>query len=506
MYSIHSGIFSENRQKQLNFVEGLTWTKGTHTFKFGADWRRLNPDYAPREYNLNVTMGTVANLIAGTATGTVASLDQVPLRIDNFSFYAQDSWRATKRLTLDYGVRWDINPAPVSTDPTKPLYSLTGLGDLSLLGRTAAPPSTTQLSTGKLYPTKYDAIGPRLGIAYNLREKTGWETVIRGGIGIYYDLGTGISTNAASQFPYLRTRNIALSPYPFSDVVGAPVTSLSVTPPIAATQSFTVVDPGFTLPRSYQWTVTGEQNFWNNYRLSVSYVGNQGRRLLRRYSTQFSTSAAVNPNFTGAQLNITSNALGISDESDYHAMQVQLNRRFANQWQFLSNYTWSHAIDTGSDDITASYYATGKNPQIDRGNSAFDRRHVFNLSLSYESKFNFGSKLAKAFLNGWTTDFIFKAQSAAPFSVTFNKAIPSQGTGGFSVFPFRVDAVAGQDPWIIDPNVPGGKRLNPAAFTVGSDMFGSTANLNNTRQGTSLQKRILWIWSNPIGFCFWTAV
>lgn len=480
------GTSVANRQKQLNFVDGLTWTTGSHTFKFGADWRRLNPDYAPREYSLNVTISNLTNLLNGVATGSVSSLDQVPLRIDNFSFYAQDTWRATRRLTIDYGVRWDINPAPVGTDPAKPLYSLSGLGDLSLLGRTGGPPSTTQVTTGKLYPTKYDAFAPRFGIAYNLREKAGWETVLRGGIGIYYDLGIGISTNAASQFPYFRSRSIALSPYPFSDVVGAPVTPLSVVQPIAANQAFTVVDPGFTLPRSYQWTVTAQQNFWNNYQLSVSYVGNQGRRLLRRYTTALSTSTALNPNFPGAQLNITSNTLGISDESDYHAMQVQFSRRFANQWQFLSNYTWAHAIDTGSDDITSSYYATGKNPQIDRGNSAFDRRHVFNASVSYESKFNFGGKLAKAFLNGWTTDFVFKAQSAAPFSVTFFKVIPALGTG-FSSFPFRVDAVAGQDPWIIDANVAGGKRLNPAAFIVGSDLVGSTASLNNTRQGTSLR-------------------
>lgn len=480
------GTSLANRQKQLNLVDGLTWTTGSHTLKFGADWRRLNPDYAPKEYSLNVTMSTMTNLVNGLATGSVAAFDQVPLRIDNYSFYAQDTWRTTRRLTLDYGVRWEINPAPVGTDPAKPLYTLTGLGDLSLLGRLGGPPATTQLTTGKLYPTKYDAIAPRFGIAYNLREKTGWETVLRGGIGIYYDTGIGISTNAASQFPYTRTRSITTAtPYPFSDLVGAPATPLSVVAPIASFQTFTVVDPGFTLPRSYQWTLTAEQNLWNNYHLSLSYVGNQGRRLLRRYTTTLSTSAALNPNFTGAQLNITSNALGISDQSDYHAMQVQFSRRFANQWQFLSNYTWSHAIDTGSDDTTSSYYATGQNPQIDRGNSANDRRHVFNASVSYESKFNFDSGLARAFLNGWTIDFVFKAQSAAPFSVTYTKAIPALGTGGNSTFPLRVDLVTGQNPWIIDQTVAGGKRLNPAAFTVGSDLVGSTASLNNIRQGTS---------------------
>ena len=88
-------------------------------------------------------------------------------------------------------------------------------------------------------------------------------------------------------------------------------------------------------------------------------------------------------------------------------------------------------------------------------------------------------------LNGWTSDLIFKAQSAAPFSVFYSRSIPILGTGNTSTFPFRADIVAGQDPWIIDPTAPGGKRLNPSAFVTGSAAFATPASLNDTRQGTS---------------------
>ncbi len=386
-------------------------------------------------------MSTLASLVAGTASVSIASQDQVPLKVENYSYYGQDSWRLNKRLTIDYGVRWDINPAPVGTE--KPLYSLTGLGDLTLLGRATAPPSTIALTTGKLYPTKYDGAAPRIGIAYNLAQTSGWESVIRGGIGIYYDLGAGISANAASQFPYTRSRTVGTVPFPLSEADGTPSAALSVTTPIIANQNFTVIDPEFSLPRSYQWTLSMTQNMYKNYGLTVSYVGNQGRLLLRRYLTQLNTTAALNPNFTGATLNITTNKNGNSDKSDYHALQVQFNRRFANNWQFLSNYTWSHAIDTGSDDAAVNYFGNGGIPKTDRGNSSFDRRHIFNLALSYGTNFKFDSKLVRGFTNGWTADMVFKAQSAARFSVIYTRAIPILGTGNTSVFPFRASVAAG---------------------------------------------------------------
>jgi hypothetical protein len=112
------GIFAENLQRQLHFVDNVTFVKGSHTFKFGADYRRMTPSYAPREYVATASLTTLAALVSGTGSVSITAQDQVPLRIENFSFYAQDSWRMKKRLTIDYGVRWDINPAPVGTEKT----------------------------------------------------------------------------------------------------------------------------------------------------------------------------------------------------------------------------------------------------------------------------------------------------------------------------------------------------------------------------------------------------
>jgi hypothetical protein len=368
----------------------------------------------------------------------------------------------------------------------KPLYSLTGLGDLSLLGRVNAPPATTQLSTGKLYPTKYDGIAPRLGIAFNLSEKSGWESVVRGGVGLYYDLGVGISANAASQFPYFRSRSVGTVAFPLSDANATPAPPLSVTTPIAASQNFTVIDPEFFLAAF----IPMDRCLFPEYVQKLQLYGNLRGEIRDDFCFAVTSRSCRRVLSSIRILPVRPSTLrpiknGNADSSDYHAMQVQFNRRFANNWQFLSNYTWSHAIDTGSDDAAVNYFGNGANPTVDRGNSVNDRRHIFNLALSYETAFKLENKWMRRLLNGWTSDLIFKAQSAAPFWVFYSRSIPILGTGNTSTFPFRADIVAGQDPWIIDPTAPGGKRLNPSAFVTGSAAFATPASLNDTRQGTS---------------------
>jgi hypothetical protein len=478
------GVQADNLQRQINIVDNVSITKGSHSFKFGFDYRRMNPSYGPQEYTLNFTIGSIANLLNGIAnTATMTSRDTVPILIENYSAYAQDTWRPTRRLTLDLGVRWDVNPPPKGTGDT-PLHTLTGLGPIAELD--TLPPSTLEFAAPgtPLYPTRYDAIAPRFGFAYQLRNKAGSETVVRGGYGIYYDLGIGIATNAAFQFPYLRTRQATNTPYPFSDAAVAAPDPLSLNPPFR-NQEFTVIDPDYVLPRSHQWTLTLAQSFGSKYTLTASYVGNAGRRLLRRYSHGFSTSTALNPEFPGARLNITTNSSENSDYSDYKALQVQFNRRLSNGFQFLTNYTWAHATDTGSDGTFANFVKNGGDPEADLGDSDFDRRHVFNASMSYDlPRLKYGNGIVRALLNGWTTDLIFKYQSAAPLSVTYVRNVP--GASGF--YPYRADVVPGVDTWITDETAPGGKRLNPAAFVVGADILGNPNNV--IRQGTATRNSI----------------
>ena len=119
-----------------------------------------------------------ADLVAGT-TGEILldAADPLLLRINNYSLFAQDAWRAKDHLTVTYGLRWEINTPPASASASQPLYVLRGIFD--------SQPMT--LVPGALWHTRYGNFAPRLGAAYQVTPKT----VVRGGFGLFYDLGYG---------------------------------------------------------------------------------------------------------------------------------------------------------------------------------------------------------------------------------------------------------------------------------------------------------------------------
>src|SRR5262249_42671824 len=123
----------------------------------------------------------------------------------NFSAYAQDTWKATQRLTLAYGLRWEVNTPPTDRHGYD-AFTVHGLNDLATM--TLAPLGTP------LWETTYNNFAPRIGVAYQLSQARGRETVLRGGFGIFYDLGTG-PTSAGIQggtFPYSRSQSFQTFP------------------------------------------------------------------------------------------------------------------------------------------------------------------------------------------------------------------------------------------------------------------------------------------------------
>lgn len=160
--------------------------------------------------------------------------------------------------------------------------------------------------------------------------------MLRGGAGIFYDLGSGTVAEAAALFPYYRTRFASSSngiPYPLNPALVAPP-PFSLEPPFG---SVGVLDPNITLPRVYQLSAAIEQAIGTDQTLSLTYVGARGRRLLRRERLLF-----LNPDFQ--DISITRN----NATSDYHALQLQFQRRLSNGLQALVSYTWSHSIDIAS--------------------------------------------------------------------------------------------------------------------------------------------------------------
>jgi hypothetical protein len=498
-----------NVQEQWNITDNFRYVRGRHTFGAGFDVRRLMPVYSKQEYQVTYgfstsqstpTIRTALDLFTASSPliGSLSTFayDTVAMQTTNFSAYVQDHWTVSRRLTLDLGVRWDVNTPPTGTNV--PLYTLSGFPDFSAL----------KLTTEPFFKTKYNAFAPRIGAAYQLSGAPGREMVLRGGYGLYSDLGMGAVSAAGYQFPYSRSLAAALRsvPFPASEANLAAPAALSLDPPYTG-QSFSLMGPGYMLPRVQQWNITLERTFWSNNIVSVAYVGSAGRHLLRRY--YYGTSATYpatannplpgNPNFLNARLNVTRNDGAYGDVSDYKALQISYFRRLSHGLQALANYTWSKAEDTGSSSVNSAVGTTSASTENfgqstaptaadTKGYSDFDRRHLFNAAVTYELP-NLKSRnktldlIEAIVVRGWATDLIFKYQSAAPLTPFYSYIDSVSGVGFF----YRADQVAGQDVWLTDPTLPGGKRLNPAAFAVPS---GVGAGLSTSRNGNIVRNSI----------------
>ena len=421
------GISTENIQNQWNITDNFRYIVKNHSFGFGIDYRRVSPLLGPVAYQASSSFGNL-NTFTG-ANPVLSSIstftrDTVKLRYDNFSAYAQDTWQARKNLTLDYGVRWEINTPPKGVNI--PLYSIKGFPDLNNLS----------LSTDPLFKTVYTAFAPRFGAAYQLNQKQGRETVLRGGVGLYYDLGQGTLSSGAAQFPYFRRLPAPRTnvPFPASDANLAPPAAANLNGPYAG-QGFTLVAPGYVLPRTYQWSFSVDQAIGGKNVITASYVANAGRKLLRRYFYGFAppvpTAAnilPVNPLFANASLNVTRNDGNTGDYSDYKSLQIQYVRRLSQGLQILANYTLGKAQDTGSSDSIGSVtstnignFATSASKNF-YGYSDFDRRHIFNTAVTYQlPSWKFDNRamqlLNNILVKGWATDFNYKFQSAAPLKL-----------------------------------------------------------------------------------------
>ena len=441
------GKNADNFQRQINLVDTLSLAAGAHALKFGFDYRRIFPIFDQLKYSLApIFFSGFATMASATADLTVLFSEtgvRYPV-FNNYSVFAQDTWRSNPRLTLTYGLRWDVNPPPFESKGNNP-FAVTGVDNAATLA--LAPRGTP------LFKTTYSNFAPRIGVTYLLRAQPGHETVLRGAWGVFYDLGTGQIANAFIRFPYNALRFPSRLTFPIDPALIAPP-QVNLTPPI--TDSINVPDPNLKLPRIYQWNVAVEQSLGSNQTITASYVGAAGRRLLRQ--EQLRNSILTN-------VRVTKNTA----TSDYHAMQLQFNRRLSRGLQAVASYTWSHSIDINSADSATNLTVTRIDPRQDRGPSDFDVRHSFSGALTYNlpraKRETWRSKL----VGKWATDFIFRARSPLPVNVVTGQAlfeISSPPVG-------RPDLVVGVPLYLYDSSLPGGRKFNRAALAVPP----------NTRQG-----------------------
>lgn len=494
------------KQRQINIVNNLTAIAGSHELKFGVDYRRLTPKIDSRALGITYTFSTVTARATGVPNQiSVQALAPITdFKVENFSAFAQDTWRVNRRLTLTGGLRWELNP-PLSGDRLP--FQIQGFDNL--LTATLAPAGTPQ------WKTEYTNFAPRVGVAFTVSEKQ--NLVARAGFGLYYDLGTGTALRGYTSYPYNSFKTITnpaqlrfpanpadLQPLPFLDAAPPPYSS-----------NFFFFDPNLKLPNTKQWNVSVEKGFGTNQSLTVSYVGALGRELLRNEQVQNFNSGFVrsrfctpvpnplpascspsgnpppvvliNPAIFGpnpAALNDASQILNGSAvaitrngaSSDYHALQTQFQSRVTKGLQAVVSYTWSKAIDDVSDETITGIPLQNAATGLERGVANFDVPHNFVAAVTYDLPAWRANSLTKAVFGGWAIDTIVRLRSGLPFSVISQNFDPLNiGTTR------RVNVVGGQPIWLDDANAPGGRKLNAAAFAAPALGFQGTLGRNSLR-------------------------
>lgn len=389
------------KQRQINVVDTLTFSTSSHSWKFGLDYRRMFPQVSGGESGFETLRILFPNL-SGNGTGLyfryVMDRAERAVAFDNLSLYAQDTWRTSGRLTMDYGIRWELVPPPHAIQGPQAI-TLQNLDDPYGGHLSIAPPGTP------LWLTRYDKFAPRLGASYVLSRKPGAELVLRAATGVFYDLGYGLVASSYAGFPFVASKLANGVPVPVNAATKEPP-KLGVDPP----RFLYVMDPNLDLPLTYQWNVAVEQAVGSKQTLTVTYVGAAGRKLLKR---DLYHQVLLDWPGQSIEVNVNRNR----GFSSYRGLQLQFQRRLSAGLQALVSYTLGHARDTSSSDARTNIPPELLPPEKDFGDSDFDVRHVLAAALTYQTPGVGSGGVVTQLTRNWGLDLMLRARSGFPYTV-----------------------------------------------------------------------------------------
>ncbi|MBM3761848.1 MAG: carboxypeptidase regulatory-like domain-containing protein [Acidobacteria bacterium] len=477
-----------NWNTTFQFSDNFSWTAGKHTFKFGGEYRRLRYNQigavVPRgrfTWNGQYTGEPMADMLLGVMSGTEGQVGApiASFRQNYIGLYLQDAWKVTRKLTINWGIRWeyespfmDKNDAIVNVDfawdnSREPVFVRAGTGNLNEGNPQFPAPPTWQLvrdgrfGRGAAKPDRND-LGPRVGLAYQLDAKT----VLRASGGIYFvrDIGNAV---------FDIVRNI-----PFT--IRQAETADTTRPNLSWNRLFTSTGaPSFLLINEFgerttyvaQWQAAVQRQLSKDLSLEVTYMGSAGIKLRRLTSYNNPEPRPGNPNLNRPfpKFNGSFQNMNAPSHSNYHSLQMRLQQRFSNGFTLLGSYAYSKSIDNGSgirttdgDPLTPS---DNYNLRAERGLSAFDFRQRFTASFLYELPIGKGKKLGitnpvvNTLLGGWQLGGILTFQDGFPLTAFCGPGNVQNG-GGYC----KPDAIAGATTRLPDGQSTVSRFFNTDAF------------------------------------------
>jgi hypothetical protein len=487
-------------QNDFQIFDNVTWIKGRHTLKTGGSLTLrsrevLNADNIvgqfqfnnnqtsncagkPNTCTLDATTGfdaasfllghafqKIRNLSGITASGEIQTYTE---KRPEFSVYVQDDWRASSKLTLNLGLRWDVYPPWLEVDNRQSNFDeTTGLfvvaSDDAEIGGVHVGRRLQTYSKGD--------VGPRLGFAYDF--KGDGRTVVRGGFGVFWNFTPGgTSSSKAQNQPFLQS--LAIQPTPVSstgvnvivsDGLPTPTGVDPNTPPTGNTRS--IFDRDFRDGYARNWNINVQRAIGANYMVEAAYVGSQSRDMVIKVDINQApaTVGVSDSNVNRPFIGITPGMRQMSESQsigtiDYNGLLLKFQRRFANNFSFLNSYTFGKSMDIASDNeagLTNNYDVVGYH----HARSEYDVRHTFSSSVIYEVPW-----ARERIYGGWQVNGIVFLRSGLPFTVVQAQNVRSTNTGN------RPDRIC--DGKLDNPTVE--KWFDTSCFVAPTDTTGTYGN------------------------------
>ena len=485
-------------QNNYQVSDSISMTRGRHSFKFGGEFTRTQIIllfgiatngffvFAPFPFS-----DSFASFLTGQSVTFFQGGGQFDRALRNIMVagYAQDEWRITPGLTLNYGVRYEINT------PWVDIRNRMNEWDPGVQSKVFPTAPTGLLFPGdpgvarSIVPNYYKGFMPRLGIAW---DPTGsGKTTIRAGYGIFYDpfengVGGPLQT-PVSALPWTQAYQLAGPGFNIANPYGSGPLPFGLNNFVKPATVLTV-DQSSRPPYSQNWDLSIEHVLGKNYLLDVRYVGNKGTRLPRFIEADPSVyGPGVNPNnidqnriYAGCPSNgglcnfASAGVVADITNSTYHAGQVSLSRHFVTGLGFQASYWYSKSLDyvssfnvsgsapsdvSGENDLAQNPF----NLRAEHGPSLFDATERFTISGSYElPRWRNASHLAAMIANGWQFNAIGSFSSGTPFTVYDSANVSLQGEApeisGF--YSSRPDLISNPNAGPHTPN----QWVNPADF------------------------------------------
>lgn len=448
-----------NRERQVNVVDIFTHTAGRHNLRYGVDYRRLVVSEAlPSLWEVGFYFDE-ASVLANQTSGINMYKQSINMKAvyPNTSIFMQDEWQADDRLSVSYGLRWELDPAPHDANGNTP-YTVDQITDLSI-AKLAAKGTP-------LWNTTYGNFAPRVGAAYQIHRTPGSSTVLRAGAGLFYDTGTQLAADGYYGAGTTGFQSFNGDAFPLTSAQIDSVPQPNANPPYnAAVWGF---DPHLKLPYTVQWNVAVEQQLGEQQTLNINYVASASRRLLTQ--NFYRPDLLGNPNFTsGNGLYLTINRAS----ANYQSLQVRFQRSLSYGFQGLLSYTWSHSLDSASTNFTIY--------ELERGPSDFDIRNNLQVALSYDIPGPYDNNWISHALEHWSLETRISARSALPVDIFSRATVDSASGQGVHFHP---DRDLSQPLYTYNPIAPTGRQINPLAFKERDDANGNVIEGNAGRNST----------------------